>query len=240
MVPKGIGKLDLPSPASHALPVGQGVPPNVPLHPRRSHDAERRATLTHFRQSVTRSVHGWPSHEDGSMKRLDAVWFVVFFGFSSFWILTAAGRVGRRSTNHPSSWDSNLEHRPSPQRALGTMPLPMDVAMLRSRSSSRRRLNSTRDGCSSPGTCSSSGNTPDSPASWKQLGAPGRLAMAFLACEPTFLAHAALLTTDIAVTALVADALGLRGRGMWRHARVPAVSRGPCARRRRSSSLRRD
>jgi hypothetical protein len=62
-----------------------------------------------------------------------------------------------------------------------------------------------------------------------EMGGPwgGRLAVAFLACEPNLLAHASLATTDIAVTAAVVVLLFhfRRGRdgGWWRRVGVPAA-----------------
>jgi hypothetical protein len=55
----------------------------------------------------------------------------------------------------------------------------------------------------------------------------GRLALAFLACEPNLLAHASLATTDVAVTACLVALLfhfrAGRGQAWWRRVLIPAV-----------------
>ncbi|HEY7329722.1 MAG TPA: hypothetical protein VH592_18960 [Gemmataceae bacterium] len=55
----------------------------------------------------------------------------------------------------------------------------------------------------------------------------GRLALAFLACEPNLLAHASLATTDVAVTACLVALLfhfrAGRGQPWWRRVLIPAA-----------------
>jgi hypothetical protein len=67
-----------------------------------------------------------------------------------------------------------------------------------------------------------------------ELGGPwaGRLAVAFIACEPNFLAHASLMTADIALTAMLLPALYFfsknRSEGWPRRIALPAFWFGAC------------
>jgi hypothetical protein len=182
--------------------------------------------------------------KDAAWKRnliADAVWFLVWAVASSVWCITAAAQLGA-TFDEPVYILRGLEHWRTGSAGgllrMGTMPLPADVDTLPLYLWERWH-----------------GVTLDPQQQWEQLlpwargstlvfwwlllayawktgrlfGGPwgGRLAVAFLACEPSLLAHASLATTDIAVTACV---LALvyhfrtgRDRGWLRRVGVPAL-----------------
>ncbi len=145
----------------------------------------------------------------------DAVWFLVWAGVSSAWCLTAASQLSA-TFDEPTYVQCGLERWRSGSTAglmhLGTMPLPVDVETLPLYLWERCH-----------GVPLDAAGRLDQLLPWarafalvfwllllfytrraaRSLGGPwaGRLAVAVLACEPTFLANAALSTTDIAVTA---------------------------------------
>src|SRR5262245_15879979 len=172
---------------------------------------------------------------------VDWLWFAAWGVASSLWCLTAAGQLGA-TYDEPVYLERGLEHwRTGSYKGLlrlGTMPLPVDVETLPLYLYERWRgepFDITTDfGVLLPwaraGTL----------VFWwllllyvflagRQLAGPwgGRLAVAFLAAEPSFLAHASLATTDIAVTAcLVALVYHYRlGRdaGWWRRVGLPTL-----------------
>ena len=145
----------------------------------------------------------------------DAAWFLFWAAVSSAWCLTAAAQLSA-TFDEPTYVQCGLERWRSGSTAglmrLGTMPLPVDVETLPLYV--WERLHGVR--------LDPVGRLyqllPWARASallfwWlllfyagraaRSLGGPwaGRLAVALLACEPTFLANAALATTDIAIAA---------------------------------------
>jgi hypothetical protein len=173
----------------------------------------------------------------------DAVWFLVFAVGSTVWCLTAAAQLGA-TFDEPFYLHAGLEGwRTGSHHMLlqkGTMPLPADVATLPLYAYERW-----------------SGKTLDlehgdfarylfwaratTQVFWwlllafvcvvgRSLAGPwgGRLAVALTACEPTFLAHASLATTDIAAAALLLPTAYYFARGReatsWkRRIGVPAL-----------------
>ena len=163
----------------------------------------------------------------------DFAWLLAIVGLSSAACLSAGRELGA-TFDEPFYIEKGLEHaRTGSTRDLmraGTMPLPVDVQTLPLRLWERHRgaaFQPTRDMAELLPVA----RAMNLPFWWlllissfrvsRRLGGPwaGRFAVAFTACEPNLLAHAALATTDIAVTAALlafADAL-LRGRGHpWR------------------------
>jgi hypothetical protein len=153
---------------------------------------------------------------DGKWARLaDWAWFVAFAGLSSVWCVTAARQLGP-TFDEPLYLARGLECWRTGSHAglmkLGTMPLPVDLATLPLylwESWQGVRLDPEKDldrllPWARAGTL----------VFWwlllvygrlagRSLAGPwgGRLAVALLACEPSLLAHAALATTDVAVSA---------------------------------------
>ncbi len=145
----------------------------------------------------------------------DGLWFLTCLAASSVWCVTAAQQVGVTFdepvyiTRGMEGWRSG-SHRGLLR--LGTMPLPIDLQTLPLYLWERGH-----------GTILDPGPDLDQMlpwaravtlvfwgllltygwlAGWQLAGRWGaRLAVAFLACEPSLLAHASLATTDIAVTA---------------------------------------
>jgi hypothetical protein len=148
----------------------------------------------------------------------DWLWFLVWGIASSFWCWTAAQELGA-TFDEPIYIQRGLEvWRTGSHEGLlrlGTMPLPIDVATFPLYVWERWH-----------GTCIDAVTNLKQVLPWarrgtllfwwllliyarlagRQLAGPwgGRLAVAFLACEPTLLAHASLATTDLAVTACMA------------------------------------
>ncbi|MFL5327728.1 MAG: ArnT family glycosyltransferase [Gemmataceae bacterium] len=150
-------------------------------------------------------------------KRFDMVWILAFGLASSIWCVTAARTIGA-TFDEPTYLENGMHFwRTGSHRTLmklGTMPLPVDLQTLPLAIAERIRgtnwdldtdfhtllprmrhgnllfwwlllISAFRIGR-------------DVAGSWG-----GRLAVAALACEPNMLAHAALATTDIAITATV-------------------------------------
>ena len=145
----------------------------------------------------------------------DAAWFLVCAAVSSAWCLTAAAQLSA-TFDEPTYVQCGLERWRSGSTAglmrLGTMPLPVDVETL------PLYLWERLHGTPLDPVGRFSQLLPWARASalvfwwlllfyaWRaarSLGGPwaGRLAVALLACEPIFLANAALATTDIAIAA---------------------------------------
>jgi hypothetical protein len=169
-----------------------------------------------------RFSHGWgPAMTIDTTRNdkwFDAAWFLFWLGLSSVWILTAAATIGA-TFDEPIDlyramdfWRRGSHHE---LLRVGSMPLPMDVASLPAYLYER-----------ATGTTIDWGQ--DYPLQvlyycraimlvfwvmllWyarvvgRELGGAwgGRLAVAFLACEPNFLAHACLATKDIAASAFL-------------------------------------
>ena len=147
----------------------------------------------------------------------DWLWFLVWCLASSVWCLTTAWQIGP-TFDEPLYVARGLECWRSGSHAglmrLGTMPLPIDVETFPLYLWERWQ-----------GTQFDPERDLDRLLPWARtstlvfwwtllfytrltgrlLGGPwaGRLAVALLACEPSFLAHAGLATTDIALTACV-------------------------------------
>jgi hypothetical protein len=162
----------------------------------------------------------------------DAAWFLFWAVVSSLWCVTAASQLGA-TFDEPIYVQRGLErwHTGSTQglMKLGTMPLPVDVETL------PLYLWETWHGVRLDPLNHLDKLLPWARASalvfwwlllfyaWRaaySLGGSwaGRLAVALLACEPSFLANAALATTDVAVSAcLLALVVHFRaGRdGQW-------------------------
>ncbi|HKI37667.1 MAG TPA: hypothetical protein VKA46_37795 [Gemmataceae bacterium] len=147
----------------------------------------------------------------------DALWLVAWGVLSSAWCVTAAGELGA-TFDEPLYLTRGLEGWRTGSHAglirVGTMPLPIDVQTLplylRERASGTKF--DTAADCDTLLRWARAGTLPF----WwllllygllagRQIGGPwgGRLAVTLLACEPSLLAHAALATTDIAVSAAV-------------------------------------
>jgi hypothetical protein len=172
----------------------------------------------------------------------DCVWFLACATLSSLWCIAAAGEVGV-TYDEPFYLEGGLETWRTgthyPILKLGTMPLPMDLATLPLYLWER----------TSGTPIDLTGNNIYGPLFWARLmtlgfwwlllgyawhvarglAGPwgGRLAVAMLASEPSLLAHASLVTADLAITAcLLAFVYHFRaGRdGTWpRRVGVPAL-----------------
>ena len=180
-------------------------------------------------------------------KWIDRAWFAFWFIASSLWILTAAQQVGTTFdepvyfTGGLQFWRHGSHHD---LLRLGTMPLPMDLATLPVYLYERfTGVEVSLTGAEFPEVhfwCRSTVLV-----FWlvlltfariigRSLGGPwaGRLAVAFLACEPNFLAHAALATADIALAALLLPAIhyfGVHRDGSWRwRVLLPGLLFGLC------------
>lgn len=148
-------------------------------------------------------------------EKLDFFWLPVWLVFAAVWCLSASGQLSA-TFDEPVYLRHGLERwRTGDCRhltKLGTMPLPVDVATLPLYLAERWRgfpfdVNDDLDELLPPARAANlfflglllyyglrAGRSLAGP--WG-----GRLAVAFLACEPTVLAHAGLATTDIAITA---------------------------------------
>ncbi len=184
---------------------------------------------------------GYSPPAGGKRRLLDWGWFLVWAGLSSAWCLTAGSQLGP-TFDEPLYVAQGLRfwHTGSHFELLrvGTTPLVMDVATLPIVLWERVR------------------GTPFDPVGdlaqilpWARAGAigfwwlllfyagrigrslggawAGRLTVAFLACEPNFLAHASLVTSDIGVAACLLALLYHFRRGReatWgRRIAVPAL-----------------
>ena len=177
-------------------------------------------------------------------RRVDIVWLLAFGVASSAWCLSAAAELGA-TFDEPLYLNAGLTSWRSGSNKLlmsaGTMPLPVDVQTLpiylweRSRGTefhAYRELESILPVARAANL-----------AFWWLLLAyamrlgrtfggawAGRLAVALIACDPNFLAHAALATTDIALVAcmlvLVFHFHHGQGRGWGRRVMVPGLCYG--------------
>ena len=165
--------------------------------------------------------------------RLDSAWLIAVVGLSSAVCLAAGAELGA-TFDEPFYIEKGLESwRTGSYRALmraGTMPLPVDVQTLPIYLMERHRGYPV-DPAREMADLLPIARAMTLPFWWllllssfrlaRRLGGAwaGRFAVAFIACEPNLLAHAALATTDIASTAALlafAEAV-LRGRdGTWR------------------------
>lgn len=175
---------------------------------------------------------------------LDAGWLLGFAALSTLWIVSAGQALGP-TFDEPVYLEKGLEHwRTGSYHGLlrlGTMPLPIDVHTLPVYLYERYE-----------GVVFDYARDMDRILPWARLGnlvfwygllffarligrgvsGPwgGRLAVAFLAVEPSFLGHACLATTDIAVTAtfLAFVYMFWRGRelGWWGRIAWPSLCFG--------------
>jgi hypothetical protein len=147
----------------------------------------------------------------------DPAWILLWGVLGSLWCLRAGQELGG-TFDEPVYLRYGLEHWRTGSTyelmRLGTMPLPADVTALpvyvweRGRG---QRFDVTEDF----GTILPAARIGTLSFFWlmliygwrlaNQIAGPwaGRLAVAFLACEPSLLAHASLATTDLALTAMV-------------------------------------
>ncbi len=177
----------------------------------------------------------------GRGRILDGVWLLAFVVGSSAWCVSASARLGA-TFDEPTyvrlgleSWRTGTSRR---LLDLGTMPLPVHATTLPLYAWERWRgepFDAVRD----LDHLLPVARLMVLPFWWvllvygwragREMAGPwgGRLAVAFLACEPNLLAHAALATTDVAVTAaLVALLYHFRlGRDgpWWRRVGVPTA-----------------
>ena len=189
--------------------------------------------------SACERPHGVP---ESSWHRvvLDCCWFLAWAIGSSAWCLTAAGQLGA-TFDEPiyvqeglQVWRTGSHHG---LMKLGTMPLPVDVITLplHLRELQQHTHFNTDADLARLLPLARAGTL----VFWwlllfytrmaaGRLGGPwaGRLALAWIAFEPNFLAHASLATTDIAVTAcllaLVYHFRAGRDGGWFRRLAVPA------------------
>jgi hypothetical protein len=146
----------------------------------------------------------------------DWLWFLVCAGLSTWWCVSAAAELGA-TFDEPIDLNNGLEFWRTgshyPLLKMGAMPLPMDLASLPAylwERSTGERVD-FRQGA--PYTALFAARVALLPFWWllliyarlvgRLLAGPwaGRLAVAILAAEPTVLAHAALATKDLAITA---------------------------------------
>jgi hypothetical protein len=180
-------------------------------------------------------------------KAIDALWFGFWFALSACWILSAAAVVGA-TFDEPVYlelgavfWRTGSHQE---LMRLGTMPLPMDLSTFPIFVYERwtgTRLDLFADmfpqllfWCRAMILIFWAILLVSARVVGGSIGGPwgGRLALAFIACEPNFLAHASLMTADIAMTAMLLPTLYLFARGrtenwIWRVA-VPALMFGLC------------
>ena len=179
-----------------------------------------------------------------SNRWLDAIWFLAFAAVSSAWLVTAGQALGP-TFDEPIYLEKGLEHWRTGSYfgllRLGTMPLPVDVQTLPIYWAERAQgivFDYQRD-MDMILPMARRGNL----LFWwlllffgmligKAIGGPwgGRLAVTFLAIEPSFLGHACLATTDLSVTACFLGFVYLfwRGRdlGWWGRVAWPALGFG--------------
>jgi hypothetical protein len=171
----------------------------------------------------------------------DALWLIVWGLASSAWCLTAAGELGA-TFDEPLYLARGLDGWRTGSHGgllrVGTMPLPIDVQTL-PLYLYERATGTTLDPAADCDRLLRGARAGALVFWWllllygmlagRELGGPwgGRLAVALLSCEPSLLAHAALATTDIAVSAAVL-ALAYhfrtgRQRGWWLRIALPSV-----------------
>jgi hypothetical protein len=180
--------------------------------------------------------------ERARFKLTDGLWFLVFALGSTVWCLTAAAELGA-TFDEPFYLHAGLEgwrngtHHPLLQK--GTMPLPGDVATLPLYAYERWTGTPLDVEHGDIGRYLFWARATTQIFWWLLLGFTfvvgrslagtwgGRLAVALLACEPTFLAHASLATTDVAAAAMLLPTAYYFARGRnefaWRRIGVPAL-----------------
>jgi hypothetical protein len=176
---------------------------------------------------------------------LDALWLLLVGALSSAWCVTAGGRLGV-TFDEPFYVASGLEcwrtGSYKPLMSKGTMPLPVDAQTLPLHLWERRRGEPFANPYGELPRLLPVARAANLPFWWlllfyglrwgRVLGGPwaGRLAAGLLAADPNLLAHAALASTDIALTAMVLVAAyhWFAGRdGRWpRRVLVPGVLYG--------------
>jgi hypothetical protein len=172
---------------------------------------------------------------------LDGVWLVFWIIASSVWCVSAAARLGA-TFDEPTyiaygleSWNTGSSKR---LLDLGTMPLPAHVQTLPLHLWERWRGESFEPFRDLDRVLPVA-RVASLPFWWllliygwlasRQIGGAwgGRLAVAFLACEPNLLAHAGLATTDVAVSACLLALLyhfrNGRSGTWWQRILVPAI-----------------
>src|SRR5262245_2159050 len=178
---------------------------------------------------------------------LDPLWLLVCWLLATTWCVGAADRLGA-TFDEPIYLRLGLERWHGHSRPLlnvGTLPLPVDVQTLPLAVAERlrgRRFDFDADWPVLLATARTMNllflGVLLAAGGWlgRQLGGPwgGRVAVGWLACEPNLLAHAALATTDVAVTACVVlfaaayRAGRLEPGGWWRRVGWPAVALAAC------------
>jgi hypothetical protein len=176
---------------------------------------------------------------------LDALWLLLVGALSSAWCVTASGRLGV-TFDEPFYVASGLQcwrtGSYKPLMSKGTMPLPVDAQTLPLYLWERRRGEPFVNPYGELPRLLPVARAANLPFWWlllfyglrwgRVLGGPwaGRLAAGFLAADPNLLGHAALASTDIALTAtiLVAAYHWSSGRGgRWpRRVLLPGVLYG--------------
>jgi hypothetical protein len=162
---------------------------------------------------------GLKSHPENQVetreKLFDWLWFLVCAVASSVWCVSAASQLSA-TWDEPIYVQRGLQHwRTGSYEGLlklGTMPLPVDVITLPLYVWERSH-GITLDADNDLGRLLPWARAGTLVFWWlllvyvrlagRQLGGPwaGRLAVALIACEPSFLAHTGLATTDISITA---------------------------------------
>jgi hypothetical protein len=192
------------------------------------------------------ATHGWALSMTTAPTRhdtvFDALWFLFWLALSSSWILTAAATLGA-TFDEPIElyramdfWRHGSHHE---LLRVGSMPLPMDVASLPAYLYERATGTSIDWSQDYPPEvlfyCRAIMLVFWGMLLWyasvvgRELGGAwgGRLAVALLACEPNFLAHACLTTKDIAACAFLLPTLYSfaknRHAGGWKRVIVPAL-----------------
>ncbi len=176
---------------------------------------------------------------------LDALWLLLVGALSSAWCVTAGSRLGA-TFDEPFYVASGLEGWRTgsykPLMSKGTMPLPVDAQTLPLHLWERHRGEPFANPYGELPRLLPVARAANLPFWWlllfyglrwgRALGGPwaGRLAAGLLAADPNLLAHAALASTDIALTAMVLVAAyhWFAGRGgRWpRRVLLPGVLSG--------------
>jgi hypothetical protein len=182
-----------------------------------------------------------PVTRSGQEAWLDRLWLLAVVCASSAWCLSASRALGP-TFDEPFYLQSGLDawRTGSYSRLLraGSMPLPIDVATLPAYLYERWRGTPLDLPADLPAILNWARSASlvfwallliYTQAAARRLAGPwaGRLAVALVAVEPVLLGHAALATTDVAVTAcLVAMTFhfaGGRGQGAWRRVGIPGL-----------------
>jgi hypothetical protein len=177
----------------------------------------------------------------------DLLWFLGWLGLSSCWILATAATIGA-TFDEPTDIQKGLDfwRHGSHYELLrvGTMPLPNDLEALPAFIYERWTGTPVDLNHDFPHTlllcCRAMTLLFWGALLWfalvvgRSLGGPwaGRLAVAFLACEPSFLAHASLATKDIAIASMLLPMVHFFGQGRnagWgRRIGIPGVFYAMC------------